>query len=203
MRIQKISEKSDDKTRFAFSVFDKTISDYAHLFLFSSVRFVIGTENKTEKAEDRITLVLDYNCMPIQERDESLIRIAILKSMLKAMLGEGVPAFIENIVSDRIIIKEGLGDSLLLYYISMLQDNYNIANLDGFLEANALWISFYNTDKYNSDMLRGIIRKRIDADSRKKYEHTSRKIIPMLKKDITKPVIDKITREYKAVQCRL
>lgn len=203
MRIQKISEKSDDKTRFVFSVFDKTIADYAHLFLFSSVRLIIGTENKTEKAEDRITLSLDYNSRPVQERDEPLIRIAILKSMLKAMLSEDVPAFIENVVSDRTIIKEGLDNSLLLYYISMLQNTYNIVSLDRFLEVNAPWISFYNKDKYNSDMLRDNIRKRIDADSRKKYEHASRKLIPMLKKDMTKPVIDKIIREYRAVQCRL
>ncbi len=203
MRIQKSSEKSDDKTRFAFSIFDKTISDHTHLFLFSSVRFVIGNENKTDKNNGRVTLMLDYDSTPIQEKDESLIRIAILKSILKVMLGEGVPAFVENIVSDRIIIKEGLGDNLLLYYISMLQDNYNIANLDEFLEAYAPWIGFYSTDKYNSDILRDNIRKRIDTTTRNKYEHASRKLIPTLKKDITKPAIDKIIREYKAVRCRL
>ncbi len=203
MRIQKISDKSDDKTRFVFSVFDKTVADYAHLFLFSSVRFIIGAENKAEKAEDRITLSLDYNSRPVQERDESLVRIAILKSMLKAVLSEDVPAFIENIVSDRIIIKEGLDNDLLLYYISTFQKKYDIASLDRFLEVNTPWISFYNKDKYNSDMLRDNIRKRIDADSRKKYEQISRKLIPMLKKDITKPVIDKIIREYRAMQCRL
>ncbi len=202
MKIQKFSEKRDEATAFAFSVFDNTIINFAHLIPYDSVKFIIGREDKTEKTEAGLLMAINHRNRFIMEKDDKAIRIIVLENIIRLSLSESLPKFIENVIVYRTMIKEGLGDDFLCYCLSLLAEDENTTNksLDGFLEASSIWLGFCGQDNYSSLMLRDIVRKKT---RRNEYEPRSRKLFSLLKKELTKRIIDDAIKEYEAIRCRL
>ncbi|MFH0832232.1 MAG: hypothetical protein V1900_00720 [Candidatus Aenigmatarchaeota archaeon] len=181
MHVVKKYEKTDDRTRTVFKLFDRIIQ-----FIdvpYENLVFSVGDTNKIEILDFDAAITIDYKDPFVQSCDEKAIKIIILRMLLKANLKKfmDVPEFIEDIIVNRKIAKKFSDELFYYYYIIFSEHGKGIEKLNDFIGMSLPWLSFHGIDNYSSDFFRETLYK---FRYRKEFEMMTKNLFSMLKNDL-------------------
>ena len=140
-----------------------------------------GDKNSVKISDSAISISIDKSNAFLMEKDEKAIKAIVLKLVALAeakRLGISVP-FVEEIVSNRELIKDGCGDELFYYYYLQLSNDEKEADFEKFLEISIPWLSFATLDASHSDFLFDLSKT---FNYRKEYEPMAKDFFEKVKK---------------------
>ena len=122
----------------------------------------------------------------IRKQEESVIKLIIFKEIFSLLIKiknmESGIRFIDNIIANREMIKNGFGDYYLNYAYVKLFRPIEIENFHTFLTLNLPWISFSGLDNFNSVFLKDMVKK---FKYPKTFETRSGRLFSTTEKDLT------------------
>ncbi|MBI2075764.1 MAG: hypothetical protein HYT72_00760 [Candidatus Aenigmarchaeota archaeon] len=122
---------------------------------YDTLEISFGGKNSVRITDSAVFISLDKSNDFLMERDEKAIKALVLKLVALAgtrRLAINVP-FLEEILSDRELIKDGFGDELFYYYYLSLANAEKSAGFEKFLEISIPWLSFAGLDDSYSSFL--------------------------------------------------
>lgn len=140
-----------------------------------------GDRNSVKISDSAISISIDKSNAFLMEKDEKAIKAIVLKLVALAeakRLGINVP-FVEEIVSNRELIKEGCGDELFYYYYLQLSNDEKDADFEKFLEISIPWLSFAALDASHSSFLLDLSKT---FNYSKEYESMAKDFFEKVKK---------------------
>ena len=160
-------------------------------FLFETARRIMNESKSFQKITIKITNKEDTRhdnghavvCINptdplILRGDKDFINLIVRKEIYKSELrkGERLPEFLEDILLNKRIIKEGLGDVLESYYYILMNDHmsFKVQDQEKFLKINIPWISFYGMDNYRSEYFKKLSKRFRDVDQ---FEEMNSKLL--------------------------
>jgi hypothetical protein len=185
MQIKKSAPLQDARSQLISRAFDHAIIKVDFPWRFDCLEFHIRDESKVFTDGGRCVIVFNYDNEFAKKMDEKGILAGIYRLLFLAVSRQKrgqLPSFIEEIASNRDMIKGGLGDFLTYYY-------FNLPQKSG-LDSNIAWLSFFLHEKYDSEFF----KKQADPKIMKQYK----KLIEILMSDLDRNgTADHAARVYK------
>jgi len=177
--IKKLEE--DETSRFVSKIIDSVLLETGYNF-FERLAFSLG-KDRVEVENSAANISLDKNNSFIAERDARATKILILQKLELALLRKykRVPDYIENLITNRRIIKKFGNDFFYFSYISLIKEERDVKDMDKFLSINLPWLSSYGIDDYAS---RFLLRMLNMFKHRKVFQQRTRRLFLALKKDL-------------------
>jgi len=207
MKIVKKAITDDSKTRAMFEVFDDVIKKLDYPWKMERLEFLIDDKNFVFVGEKTARITLNYNDVMIQDNDRKALFSIILHAFYHIIVRDKynlqetpLPHFFEDIIANREMIKNGYDDLVFYLSFSSLVKKKHVNNMGDYLDVNVPWLSFYKIDDYNSISLRDMLKK---IKNRGEYGEDAKKLIDMLKRDITKEKeLNHALTAYEVMLCR-
>ena len=129
---------------------------------FQKFKIKITSKEDTRVEEGCAIICINPHDPIIQREDKEFTDFLIRKEVYKSELRKNskLPEFLEDIMVNKRIIKEGYGDVVESYYFILMNDHMSI-NVDDdekFFKVNIPWISFYGIDRYKSEYFKKLSR---------------------------------------------
>lgn len=189
MKIVKNLIEKNDKTKLVSDIFDECLKELNYQF-FEKIELHLQKEDKIKMDFPNAYIFLNYNNPFIQSSDKKAIKIIILRQIISLVISskymdKKIPGFILEIMTNREVIKKGLGKDLFYYYyLYLIQYEPNkILELSTFLQINIPWLSYFGVDNYDSRTMKKIINS---FEYIKEFESTTRDLFLAVKKDLLK-----------------
>ncbi len=118
--------------------------------IFDSIDIRLGNEDYIISDNRKAIICINKENTFLLDSDREGMEILLLKRILSLRFN----GRLAELLTDREIIRIGLGDKLLYYYYVLLSNPRKITAASEFVEINLPWMSFYPFDKDNSQVLR-------------------------------------------------
>lgn len=193
MRLLKSFAENDRRSDFASRVFNEVITEFDYPWHWNSMEFHIRDENKAVVRNGKAIIVIDYDDQMVRQQDYKGIKALILQQLFRLIIKEihgPMRGPVETVAANREMVRKGYGNDLVYLYYQRLIGKQK-QDLDGIIESNIGWLSFAETDKHNTDILKSMVKV---SDS------NADKLVSLLSKDLdeeTQKEAEKLYRKLK------
>lgn len=184
MKIIKKFIYSNKITGIVSRIFDDAVKEIAPFLKFNTITLELKNDFNSKMADNSATVYLDYTNDFIQNTDEKAIRFFILREFFKIFVkkknGINIPEFVEELIVNREMVKNGYANEVSYFYYAILARKPKIKSKEDFLYINLPWLIFYEKDEFYCSFFKKLSTKLV-----KKYNNPyAAKVLNTLKKNL-------------------
>ncbi len=192
--------KSFDTKRFKLlsDAIDSTITEMGHPWHFDRMVFFLSKSEFAKADEESAAIFIDIKSV---DDDERFVKAYIHRlltylacSLRGSLTGNDI---IDCIITNREVIRKGLGDELFYYYYISLNRKKKAGGYGEFIHMNIPWISFAGSDAHYSDFLRESVDR---MKYRKAFQQRAKKLFDALSGGLSDDKIAQAERMCKRIK---